>query len=89
MNVVHDISQGPGDRIYVSDRENGKLKVYDKALNQFVDEFENAQQMPQVFASVYSRHDSNIYLGKFGVLRVRADICGSKFMFLTLGLFCF
>ena len=64
MFVVHDISQGPGDRIYVSDRENGLLKVYDKALNQFVDEFENAQQMPQVFASVYSRHDSNIYLGK-------------------------
>ena len=65
MNVVHDISQGPGDQIYISDRENGKLKIYDKAEEKFVDEILDSTIGPNIYASTFSRQDSNIYLGKF------------------------
>ena len=34
--VVHDIAQGPGAQILISDRENGKLHVWDKALEKIV-----------------------------------------------------
>ena len=65
FNVVHDISQGPAAKILISDRENGKLFVWDKALEKMVDTYENKQEIgTEIYASTYNHHDSNIYLGK-------------------------
>lgn len=62
FNVVHDISIGPGSDLFVSDRENGRVQVFDRDTHKFVKIFQNDRIGDAIYASVWSPHLASLFL---------------------------
>ena len=64
FNTVHDLSKGPGGQIFISDRDNGRIQVYDRSTNSILGKYEDKQIGPNIYSSVYSPEMATLFLGK-------------------------
>ena len=64
FNTVHDLSKGPGGQIFISDRDNGRIQVYDRNTNSILGKYEDKQIGPNIYSSVYSPEMATLFLGK-------------------------
>ena len=65
FNLVHDLAQGPGGEMLISDRENGRIQVYDRITRKIVRIYSDAAIGPNVYASTYSPESATVFLGIF------------------------
>ena len=62
FDVVHDISIGPGSDLFVSDRQNGRVQVFDRDSRKFVKMFQNDRIGDAIYASVWSPQLASLFL---------------------------
>ena len=63
MDIVHDMAAGPGRQIFVTDRENGRIKILNRDTFKLETEFHNRDIIgPNIFASVFSFTTSTLFL---------------------------
>ena len=65
FNLVHDLAAGPGGQIFISDRENGRIQVYDRITKKVSRYYENKIIGPNIYASAYSPQSATLFLGTF------------------------
>ena len=64
FNLVHDLAKGPGGTILISDRENGRIQLFEPESQKIIKMFSNRHQIgPNVYASTYSPSSGTIFLG--------------------------
>ena len=59
---MHDISIGPGSDLFISDRENGRIQVFDRDEQKFVKVFQNDRIGDAIFASIWSPELATLFL---------------------------
>ncbi|CBY18092.1 unnamed protein product [Oikopleura dioica] len=62
FDIVHDISIGPGSDLFVSDRQNGRVQVFDRDSRKFVKMFQNDRIGDAIYASVWSPQLASLFL---------------------------
>ena len=62
-DIVHDMALGPGRQIFVTDRENGRIKILNRDTFLLDKEFHNREVIgPNIFASVFSFTTATLFL---------------------------
>ena len=68
FNLVHDLGHGPGGQIFIADRENGRIQVYDRNTNGIATTYHNKKQIgPAIYSSVYSPDIATLFLGNLTI----------------------
>ena len=64
FNLVHDLAQGPGGEMFISDRENGRIQAFDLGTKKIVKMYTGMKEWGHtVYASTYSSNSATVFLG--------------------------